>query len=59
MREGSIPKRWKTIADNLSRMELARQIMFLSIEHGWEPGKGPGGVAYSNLSEEVWELLLK
>ena len=41
------------------RMELARQIMSLSIEHGWEPGKGPGGVAYSNLSEEVWELLLK
>jgi hypothetical protein len=48
-------KGWTGRGEFFERMELAREIMFLSIEHGWEPGKGPDGVAYSNFSEKVWE----
>jgi hypothetical protein len=33
-------------------MQLVRRILILTIENGWEVGHGPGGLAYSALSEE-------
>jgi hypothetical protein len=36
------------------RVDLVRQMMGLTIEYGWMPGRGPGGLAYKECTEDFW-----
>jgi hypothetical protein len=44
-------KEWQGRARFFDRMDLVRQMMFLTIEHGWKLGRGPGGLPYSAFEE--------
>jgi len=45
-------KQWHGRERFFERMALARQMMLLTIENGWEIGRGPGGFSYSVWPEE-------
>jgi hypothetical protein len=45
-------KQWRGRERFFERMALARQIMLLTIENGWEIGRGPNGSLYSAYPEE-------
>ncbi len=45
-------KQWQSRQGFFERMALARQMMLLTIENGWEIGSGPGGSSYSAYPEE-------
>ncbi|HYW98540.1 MAG TPA: hypothetical protein VE822_05470 [Candidatus Elarobacter sp.] len=45
-------KQWQGREKFFERMALARQIMLLTIENGWQIGCGPNGLPYSSFEEE-------
>ena len=45
-------RQWRGRERFFERMDLVRQMMFLTIENGWEVGRGPGGLSYSSFEEE-------
>jgi|GEM_PF-2153283 len=45
-------KQWRGRKGFFERMHFVRTMMILTIEHGWEVGCGPGGVAYAELPKE-------
>jgi hypothetical protein len=47
-------KQWQGREGFFERMALARQMMLLTIENGWEIGRGPGGLPYSAYPEEAF-----
>jgi hypothetical protein len=47
-------KQWEGRAGFFERIALARQMMLLTIENGWEIGRGPGGSSYSVWPEEYF-----
>ncbi len=46
-------KGWRGKSGFFERMALARRIMIATIEHGWEGGRGPGGLPYSECPEAL------
>ena|SRR5437773_6695611 len=40
-------KAWTGRGEFLERMDFVRQMIFLTIEQGWEVGLGPGGKSYA------------
>src|SRR5438477_88637 len=50
-------KNWQGRAEFFQRMSLVRQIMILTIENGWKPGLGPGGMRYDEMQlDAAWAL---
>jgi hypothetical protein len=48
-------RRWQGRGRFFERMEVVRQMMFLTIERGWAPGCGPAGLPYVAFDEnEFW-----
>jgi hypothetical protein len=48
-------KQWQGRSRFFERMNLVRQIMFLSIENDWAPGRGPKDLPYAALDEnDFW-----
>ncbi len=46
---------WSGREQFFQRMELVRRMLILTIEHGWEVGRGPGGASLGALPEdEFW-----
>jgi hypothetical protein len=46
---------WEGRSRFFERMTLARQIMFLTIENGWEAGRGPAGLPYTAFNpDDAW-----
>jgi hypothetical protein len=45
-------QRWQGRGRFFERMRLVRQMLFLTIEHGWPVGCGPVGLPYAALNEE-------
>jgi hypothetical protein len=43
---------WTGRGQFLDRMDLVRQIMTLTIEHGWPVGFGPGGAPYGKCADD-------
>lgn len=49
-------KGWKGRGDFFTRMDITRQMMFLTIENGWTPGLGPNEKPYWMCCDEELEL---
>jgi hypothetical protein len=47
-------KHWQGRGCFYERMDLVRQITFLTIENGWSPGFGPGRLRYAECEEMLW-----
>ncbi len=45
-------KQWRGRSRFFERMDLVRQLMFLSIENRWIPGRGPTGLPYAAFEED-------
>jgi hypothetical protein len=45
-------RQWQGRERFFERMAFARQMMLLTIENGWEIGRGPDGLPYSSFEEE-------
>ncbi len=46
-------KKWIGRGRFFERMDFVRRVMILTIENGWHPGTGPGGLSYADCSNEV------
>ncbi len=46
-------KGWRGKSGFFERMSLARRIMIATIEHGWDAGRGPEGLPYSECGEAL------
>ena len=44
---------WTGRGQFFARMDLVRQMMFLTVEHAWPIGCGPGGVPYGRWADDL------